>query len=238
MGSINDLIDHIHGIQGTDPVEIIVVDGGPDQDTTLAITDPYVVKINAASGRGLQMNKGAEMARSPILLFLHADTRLPMSAFGRIHELLKDQRIAGGAFSLGINIECSTGNSATNPTTGSSHRSLEFIAFMTTLRSRITRTPYGDQGIFIRRSVFREIGGFPVIPIMEDLELMRRMRKKGKKIRILHERVLSSPRRWQREGILKCTLRNWYIRTRFLCGTPAEKLVRYYRPEERDPPVE
>ena len=93
----------------------------------------------------------------------------------------------------------------------------------------MTRIPYGDQALFFDRRFFSRIGGFSDIGIMEDVELMRRVKKGGHRIRILPARVRTSPRRWQREGIVNCTLRNWLLLTRFYLGTPPDRLARHYR---------
>jgi GT2 family glycosyltransferase len=119
-----------------------------------------------------------------------------------------------GAFSLGID---------------SRQWSLKLIEKAANLRSCLTRVPYGDQGIFMRRDFFREMGGFPEIPIMEDLELMTRIRKQGCKIAILPEKSRTSPRRWKKEGTARCTLRNWIIRIFYHFGVSTDTISRYYR---------
>jgi GT2 family glycosyltransferase len=97
-------------------------------------------------------------------------------------------------------------------------------------RSRLTRIPYGDQAIFIRRDYFRSMGGFQDIPIMEDADLRRRIKKKGGKIHILRDRVKISARRWEKEGILYGTLRNWLLVSLFYAGVKPERLARFYAP--------
>ncbi len=211
---INALLFQLRVLEAPGKLEIIVVDGSPEGDTMAAITDESVLKFSSEKGRGHQLNTGAAGARGEMLVFLHADTRLPAGSFELIKQSLEEPGISAGAFSLGVD---------------SRKASLRFIARMTTLRSRLTRIPYGDQTIFIKRELFEEMGGFPDIPIMEDLEFMRRLRKKGHRIRILEERVLSSTRRWEQEGVLLCTLRNWFIKGLFLLGMPAGKLKRFYR---------
>jgi uncharacterized protein len=206
------------------PLEIIVVDGDPEGSTVGALAEysstssdrpAFRTVISPRPGRGTQLNNGALIASGNIFLFLHADTILPIHAIKSIQATLEETEVMGGAFSLGV---------------ASSHWGIRMIACLTTLRSRLTRIPYGDQAIFLRREVFERLGGFREIPIMEDLDIMRRCRKAGHRIRILRDRVSSSPRRWEREGLLKCTCRNWWIRTAFLLGVSPEKLVRTYRP--------
>jgi hypothetical protein len=120
----------------------------------------------------------------------------------------------GGAFNLGIS---------------SGKWIYRVIAGAASLRSRLTRIPYGDQAIFIRRDEFRNLGGYPVIPIMEDVALMRQIKNRGGKITIIPHPVETSPRRWQREGVVCGTLRNWLLLLAYFLGRSPEKLARYYR---------
>ena len=210
---INELITHLRSLETAGlALELLVVDGAEERDTLEVVKDSDVVKLASSPGRGGQMNTGAARATGTILLFLHADTRLPERVFPFIRETVKEER--AGAFSLSID---------------SKRLSLKLISFVTTLRSRLTRTPYGDQAIFMSQKLFLEQGGFPLIPLMEDLELMRRLRKKGHRVRVSSLVVKTSPRRWEVEGVWTRTLWNWYIRMRYLCGTPADKLVRHYQ---------
>jgi len=211
---INDLLDDLLARQGTDNVEIIVIDGAPDHDTLTRVTDPRITTLASPSGRGEQQNRGAEIASGDILLFLHADTLLPDRAFTLIRQAVANPDVAGGAFSLSY--------------TPASPR-LSFIAAAANLRSRRTRVPYGDQAIFVRRSVFRDLGGFAPLPIMEDLEFMTRLRRHGHTIRILAMPVRTSARRHLREGILRCTLRNLFLRLLYHCGAPPSFLAGLYR---------
>ncbi len=195
--------------------EIIVVDGHPEGDTLAAVDLPQVKAIRSGRGRAGQMNRGAAMARGEILLFLHADTLLPGDAPELISNLLSGNRDrVGGAFSLGIDDD---------------RFSLKVIECFANLRSRLTRVPYGDQSIFLRKDYFDRIGRFRDIPIMEDLELMTRIRKKGGRIHILKQKSVTSSRRWKKEGIAICTLRNWLIRLLYHLGVPADRLAALYK---------
>jgi rSAM/selenodomain-associated transferase 2 len=194
--------------------EILVVDGAPEADTLARIVDKPVLRLSSPPGRGVQLNHGASAAGGDVLLFLHADTVLPENAFTLIRQTLLDTRLSGGAFSLRY-----------EPHTPG----LSFIATLANLRSRRTRVPYGDQAIFLRRSVFEELNGFAPIPIMEDLEFMTRLRRQGHKIRILAMPVRTSARRQLREGILRCTLRNLCLRLFYHCGVPPTILASLYR---------
>ncbi len=208
----------LEGVQKVFPApghEIIVVDGSPERDTVAAIQLPQVRTAGSGKGRASQMNRGAAMAKGTILLFLHADTRLPGNAADVItHTLLRDPGLAGGAFSLGIDDD---------------RLSLKIIEWSANLRSRLTRAPYGDQSLFFRKAYFDRVGGFREIPIMEDLELMTRIRKQGGRIHILTQKSVTSSRRWKKEGIAVCTLRNWLIRLLYHLGVSADSLAAFYR---------
>jgi rSAM/selenodomain-associated transferase 2 len=213
---INDLISHLHALPGAESCEIIVVDGDPQGGTILALEDLSVLSLTAPVGRARQMNAGAARARGDILLFLHADTFLPQNALTSIHSVREDEAIIGGAFELGF----------------SSQRLIfRMMGPLASLRSRATRVPYGDQAIFMRRSTFEQLGAYPDIPIMEDLQLMRNVKKRGHRIRILPHRVRTSPRRWKTEGMLYCTFRNITLVVLYYLGVPAERLARFYRNE-------
>ncbi len=211
---ITALLDDLLTRQDAYDTEFIIVDGAPEHDTLDRITDPRVIGLTSPAGRGAQQNRGAEAASGEILLFLHADTLLPDHAFTLIRQTLANPAFAGGAFSLGY-----------APATPG----LSFIAAAANLRSRRTRVPYGDQAIFVRSSVFRELGGFLPLPVMEDLEFMTRLRRHGHNIRILAMSVRTSARRHLREGVLRCTLRNLFLRLLYHCGVRPSLLAALYR---------
>lgn len=190
-----------------------MVDGEPECTTLKAIRCTGIVRLSSAKGRATQMNCGAAEAGGEILLFVHADSRLPEDAFSRIEAVMSDGRYAAGAFDLGVD---------------SAHPFIRFLCYTSSLRARLTRIPYGDQAIFIRRDYFRQIGGYPPIPLMEDVELMKRIKGRGDKIYIIKARVVSSARRWHREGILTGWLRNHKLRILYFLGVPAAKLVKAY----------
>jgi rSAM/selenodomain-associated transferase 2 len=210
---IHHTIGNILSLESKGNVEIITVDGSAKGETIHAISNKEVRKIVSEKGRSRQMNKGATIARGDILFFLHADTLLPSDALLAISSVMKRRDFVGGAFDLGID----------------SHRTVfRLIETAASLRSRITRIPYGDQGIFLRKEYFHAIGGFREIPLMEDVDLMRRIKRAGDKICILPLRVKTSPRRWEKEGIVRCTLRNWALITLYYLGFPPEKLAKHY----------
>lgn len=206
------LADHLKAIAGDRVYEVIVVDGDPE-GSTLQYLPPDIQGITAAAGRGTQMNAGAKLAQAPTLLFLHADTRLPQTALSQICRT-REQATAG-AFDLGID---------------SPRTSLQWISRVASLRSRFTRIPYGDQAIFVDRATFMRVGGFPHIPIMEDVALMQQLKRQRIPIQIVRDRVLVSPRRWEQEGILRCTLRNWMLLGLYTLGVSPHRLWRWYRP--------
>jgi uncharacterized protein len=196
--------------------EVIVVDGDPQGSTLSYLPHQENIQgIQAAQGRGSQMNAGARLAQGRLLLFLHADTILPEQAFQQILAVCEDGTTVGGAFDLEI---------------ASSRLFLKVISKVSSWRSQLTRIPYGDQAIFVRRDIFEVVQGFPDIPIMEDVALMQRLKQGGYAIRILRSPAIVSPRRWEQEGIVRCTLRNWSLMTLYVLGVDPQKLAYWYRP--------
>jgi len=210
---INALIEHLHNQGFEFSYEVIVVDGDPQGGTIRAIGSEAVVTITAEKGRGRQMNAGAAVARGDILIFLHADTMLPNSALKKISRALERQDYVGGAFDLKID---------------SDRLFLRYISVRASLRSRLNRIPYGDQAIFMRKKYFDRIGRFKDIPLMEDVELMRRVKKDGRKIHILRDKVTTSARRWQRDGAIYTTVRNQVLVALFRIGVSPGRLAKYY----------
>jgi rSAM/selenodomain-associated transferase 2 len=216
--SINHLIVRLRQLGPEKEREIIVIDGAQEKDTLSAICDDNIVKISFEKGRAKQMNAGASVAKGEILIFLHADTELPQNALKRINAFINTKEYVGGAFDLGIK---------------SDKIIFKVIAFLASLRSRLNRTPYGDQAIFIRKGYFDQIGGYQEIPLMEDVELMRRVKRSGKKIKIFLDRTMTSPRRWEKEGVIYCTLRNWTLQILYFFGASPHKLVNLYKSDYR-----
>jgi rSAM/selenodomain-associated transferase 2 len=211
---INSTLMHLQKMEGGFRVEVIIVDGDPEGSTIAAVTSAAARKIKAPRGRGGQMHQGARLATGNILLFLHADVVLERNALLQIVNVCRRNDIAGGAFSLRID---------------SGKRVFRLIEKAVSIRSRLTKIPYGDQAIFINKTIYDRIGGFSDIPLMEDVDLMRRLKKSGARIRILPDRALTSPRRWEKEGVLYCTLRNWLLISLYSLGIAPERLVRFYR---------
>jgi rSAM/selenodomain-associated transferase 2 len=213
---INKTVDHLRSLTiATGPApEIIVVDGDPEGKTIAAIQNDKVITAVGKRGRGSQMNKGATLATGEILLFLHADTRLPDDGLILIDAACGQPARGGGAFDLAIDSERTV---------------FRLIEKTASLRSRRTGIPYGDQAFFFAADYFRDLGGFADIPIMEDVEIMRRIKKRGERIVFLDRPVRTSARRWEKEGILKCTVRNWLILSLYLAGMAPERLIRFYQ---------
>jgi rSAM/selenodomain-associated transferase 2 len=212
--NINSVIENISSQQCEYKYEVIVVDADPEGSTIKCIQEADVVKITAGRGRAHQMNAGAEIARGDILLFLHADTVLPKDALSKISQILSDDKYVAGAFDLWID---------------SDKFLLKFISARASWRSRFNRIPYGDQAIFIRKDYFEKIGRYNEIPIMEDVDLMRRIKKDGKKIHIFRDKVKTSPRRWEKEGVFYTTIRNQILIALYYLGVSPYKLVKFYR---------
>lgn len=186
--------------------EIIVSDC--NNATNEAITARNIIKITSKQGRSAQMNSGAKYATGDVLLFLHADTRLPENWHASIEKSL--QNTDYGAFSLGID--------SRRPI----YRSIETLV---NLRTRITRIPYGDQAIFIKKEHFK---GYPDYPLFEDFRLMQDAKRAGLRFALIKDKVKTSARRWEKEGIMRTTLRNWLITIRYLTGTHPAELKRFY----------
>ncbi len=193
-------------------VEIIVVDGGSN-DNTLEIASKYAHQVFVTEqGRATQMNQGAAFAKGEVLFFLHADSMLTTNAFQKLKEIVKESAYVGGAFRLQID---------------SNKLLLSIISQVVNLRSRFFHLVYGDQGIFVRKKKFLEIGKFLITPLMEDVEFYGRLRASGKTV-ILNEKILTSARRWEKEGILYATFRNWLLLIMYYMGIPAKQLEKLY----------
>jgi rSAM/selenodomain-associated transferase 2 len=197
--------------------EVIVVDGGSRDGTPeVARRVPGVVVLSSVRGRARQMNHGAAQAGGRTLLFLHADTRLPEDAPEAIRRALEDPRVVAGRFDVRFD---------------SARPVFRMIAFFMNLRSRLSWICTGDQGIFVRREVFEALGGYPDIPLMEDIELSRRLKRAGR-ISCLRLWVVTSARKWEREGPWRTIALMWGLRFLHALGVGPERLHRlyYHRP--------
>jgi rSAM/selenodomain-associated transferase 2 len=192
---------------------VILVDGGSDDATIqVAARFPAVRLLASPRGRARQMNAGARAARGDILLFLHADTWLPEGGLGAVSAALDDARVVGGRFDVRFD---------------SPRPVLRMIAFFMNLRSRASGISTGDQAIFVRREVFETMGGYPDMPLMEDIELSRRLKRRGR-LAALPLRVTTSARKWEREGALRTMALMWALRFLYMVGVSPARLHRWY----------
>lgn len=193
--------------------ELIVADGGSsDHSAALALAGGAQL-VNAPRGRALQMNAGAAQARGEVLLFLHADTQLPASADTLISEALSSGLQVWGRFDVSIN---------------GRPRMLKLIAALMNLRSRRTGIATGDQALFMTRAAFEAVGGFPAQPLMEDIEMSRRLLKLSRPV-CLAARVQTSGRRWESRGVWRTVLLMWRLRLAYWRGAAPERLAEWYR---------
>jgi rSAM/selenodomain-associated transferase 2 len=193
-------------------VELVLADGG-SSDATPALARPWVdAVVDAPRGRALQMNAGAARARADALLFLHADTRLPP-----LGDVLVLQALAGAACwgRFDVRIE-------------GRPWMLRVVAALMNLRSRASGIATGDQAIFVTREAFERVGGFPVQPLMEDIEISRRLKRLGRPA-CLGARVCTSGRRWEQRGVWRTILLMWRLRWRYWRGESAAQLAQAYR---------
>ncbi len=191
--------------------EIIIVDGG-STDNTASVAKRYADKLLlSCQDRGIQMNTAAHNAEGDMLLFLHADSELSTDGYNKLLEASEVRGIAGGAFYLAID---------------SKRFLLKFISLAANLRSKLFRIAYGDQGIFVRRDIFVKIGGFNNLPLFEDADLFRRLKREGEVIFI--KSILTSARRWDGEGALYTTFRNMILASFYFLGFSPQTLIRWY----------
>lgn len=202
----------VEGAAGS-PVEVVVSDGGSTDDT-IAVAQRLGLKVvRCGGGRGAQMDRAVRLCEgADTLLFLHADTRLPAGWYQAVAEALSDEHVVGGGFCLAIDDE------------GVCPRLVEEAVRW---RSRVLGLIYGDQAIFVRAKTFQQVGGFRGLPLMEDVDLVRRLKKDGTVV-LLDMAAVTSARRWQRRGYLGTTLRNWSILVLYYLGVPPERLYRAY----------
>ena len=192
--------------------ELLIVDGG-STDATVAIARRFGQVISASRGRAIQMNKGAAVATGDIYIFLHADSQLPDDAFVAVERACSAPGVVGGAFRLCFNC----------------HKlAYRLVASAANLRSRWRGIFTGDQAYFVRAASFKAIGGFPNMALMEDLEIITRLRKIGKVV-LLPRYVTTSARRHEQVGLARSVLFMWYLRTLYKFGVSPEQLQRKYR---------
>lgn len=193
--------------------EVIVADGGSEDGTVEAAIGAGAVVVSCPPGRAIQQNLAASASGGEVLLFLHADCRLPQDAIEQVGLALRDPRVVGGSFRQRIDAS------------GCGYRLLECG---NAWRARWLQQPYGDQGVFVRRREFEAVGGFPEVALMEDLLLVRRLRRIGR-LAVLPGPLITDARRWQKHGVVRQTLRNWSLLLARRVGVSPERLARFYR---------
>jgi rSAM/selenodomain-associated transferase 2 len=207
--SIGEMMAMLKNIE--DIHEIIFADGGSIDGTLDLITSEFKL-VRSERGRGIQLNKGAEAASGDVLLFLHCDSVLSKDAIRYIDESLQ-QGYVGGCFSLAFNKKGFL---------------LDLIAYLSNLRVKLLKVMFGDQGIFIKKEVFDQLGGFPEIPIMEDLEFSLKF-KKSARIKQVEGKIITSARRFEKNGVLKTIMFMHKMKLLYFLGKRPEELYNLYK---------
>ncbi len=192
--------------------EVIIADGGSEDRTLVACAGLVNHVVPGEPGRARQMNAGAAVAHGDVLLFLHADTQLPADADLRVLAVLASSGCLWGRFDIRL--------AGKNPV-------YRLIEFMINLRSRVSGIATGDQAIFVRRTIFQTLGGYPDIPLMEDIEICRTLKRFARPY-CLRVRAVTSCRRWEQRGILRTMILMWWLRLAYALGVSAGWLARYY----------
>lgn len=209
-GRLKQVLERVFSADG---VEVLVADGGSSDGTCQCVRQAGARLLETQGGRAAQFNAGAAAVSGGLLLFLHADTLPPERYPGLVRAALAKPGVVAGAFRF---------------KTDASGVGMRVVEWVTNLRSRCLQYPYGDQGLFMRRSVFEELGGFPQLPIMEDFEFVRRLRRRGRVV-TLPQPAETSARRWQRVGVVRTTLINQLMIAGFFAGLSPQRMGRFYR---------
>ncbi|MDQ5911333.1 MAG: hypothetical protein QG599_3430 [Pseudomonadota bacterium] len=192
--------------------ELIVVDGG-SRDRTIALAEPLADRVVLSPpGRAAQMNAGARQAHGTIFWFLHADSRLPPEATTLISAALSDPGQLWGRFDVRLS---------------GRHPLLRVVETLMNVRSRLTGIATGDQGMFVRREVFEAVGGYPPIALMEDIALSRLLKQRRRPV-CLSQPLITSSRRWERDGVMRTILLMWRLRLAYFFGADPDRLARIY----------
>ncbi|NOR72397.1 MAG: glycosyltransferase [Mariprofundaceae bacterium] len=199
-------------LDGLDADEIVQVDGGSEDGSLELLGKSPFRWLQSKKGRASQMNAGASICQSEMLLFLHADTEIDAAAIASARDAMADSEVVGGRFDLKLS---------------GRHPMLRLIEQMINLRSRFTKISTGDQAMFVRRDVFEKLGGFSDQPLMEDIEFSRRLKQQGR-VACLHDRVTTSSRRWEQSGMLRTILLMWKLRFLYWTGVSPERLATMY----------
>jgi len=205
------LADTLLLLRRQQPHEIIVADGG-STDATRDSAGQADIFLPGPPGRAVQMNHGAKHATGDVLLFVHADCSLEEGALAEAERLLGKTHVIAGCFRMKVRAH------------GRLYRCIDFCA---TARVRLTGIVYGDQGLFLRRESFDRLGGFPVLRLMEDLFFSQELRRHGRVV-VASRRIFVSPRRWQRAGLVRQSVRNWTLITLAAAGVHPDRLATLY----------
>lgn len=220
LNEASQILAAIRSARAAGPWEVLVVDGGSQDGTQQRAREAGAKVLISGKGRARQMNAGASKAEGNIFLFLHADTLLPANYIAEVIKALGESSVAAGAFQFAL---------------AGAFAGRRLIERTTNLRARWAQTPYGDQALFLGRALFDQLGGFAALPILEDYELVRRLRRLGR-IVILGLPALTSGRRWQELGPLRTTLLNQWMILGYRLGWPVERLAATYRSHTRRKP--
>jgi rSAM/selenodomain-associated transferase 2 len=207
-GILRPALAHLRALLSNEPV--VVVDGGSSDGSAEIAAEFFPVERASRPSRGAQLNSGAARLSSDVLLFLHADTALPPGFQPAISKTLADPRVAGGCFRLSFD---------------DAHPVLGFYAWFSCFRGRFFH--YGDQAFFVRREIFRRMGGYRPLPFFEDVDFLRRLKREGR-FRIVPLPVVTSARRFRERGIVRQELLNLGLTALFELGVSAERLARFY----------
>ena len=206
-------LEHLQALRAADPagVELVLVDGGSTDSSVQIIEAAGLACRHADRGRAAQMNDGTQAARGDLLLFLHADTNINNTAVAQARQAVADGAV-GGFFEVRLS---------------SSRPLLSFVGRMISWRSRLSGVASGDQAIFVTRAAFDEVGGYAALPLFEDVDLSRRLKRLGQ-FSAVGASVITSARRWENGGAIQTILRMWTLRVLYYCGVSPERLERYY----------
>ena len=207
------IVAGLAALAGEGADEVVVVDGGSRDATVKRARAAGARVIESPRGRGVQQNRGAAAVGGDVLVFLHADCLLEPGALGRLRRFARDHpRVPGGCFRMRVEAR---------------DRVFRAIDGAADLRAGLLGVPYGDQGIFATRAAFERVGGFPEVPLMEDVLFALALRRLGR-LAVVPARIHVSPRRWRHRGIVRQSLRNWALTVGGAAGVPLAVLARFY----------